>query len=92
MAFLGFRRFPTPIIRPMWPFMISGTIVLYLVHKIEKAGQSVPPYDIDPRNPRENTLSIKEILVIFTDFNKLKQHVKVHLCFGIAESVVRLNF
>ncbi|CAG8482822.1 3594_t:CDS:2 [Dentiscutata heterogama] len=52
MAFLGFRRFPTPIIRPMWPFMISGTIVLYLVHKIEKAGQSVPPYDIDPRNPR----------------------------------------
>ncbi|CAG8561833.1 11161_t:CDS:2, partial [Cetraspora pellucida] len=52
MAFLGFRRFPTPIIKPMWPFMASASIALYLLHKIETAGQSVPPYDVDPRNPR----------------------------------------
>ncbi|CAG8497323.1 9502_t:CDS:2 [Funneliformis caledonium] len=52
MALLGRRSFPTPIVKPLAPFIICASLVLYTVNKIENAAQSVPPYDTDPRNPK----------------------------------------
>ncbi|CAI2169057.1 8866_t:CDS:2 [Funneliformis geosporum] len=52
MALLGRRSFPTPIVKPLAPFIITAGIVLYTVNKIENVARSIPPFDTDPRNPR----------------------------------------
>ncbi|CAG8576948.1 4773_t:CDS:2 [Diversispora eburnea] len=52
MGFLGLRKWPVPIVRPMAPFIASASIVLYAIYKIETIAQSQPPFDTDPRNPR----------------------------------------
>ncbi|RHZ62729.1 hypothetical protein Glove_335g38 [Diversispora epigaea] len=52
MGFLGLRKWPVPIIRPMAPFIASASIVLFAIYKIETIAQSQPPFDTDPRNPR----------------------------------------
>ena len=31
MAFFGFRAYPTPIVKPMWPFFIAAGVVVGLV-------------------------------------------------------------
>ena len=37
MAFLGFRAYPTPVLKPMLPFLIGGAIVFYGVNAGQKA-------------------------------------------------------
>ena len=35
MAFFGFRAYPTPILKPLWPFFASSAIVYYCVSKMQ---------------------------------------------------------
>ncbi|EDR06481.1 uncharacterized protein LACBIDRAFT_294671 [Laccaria bicolor S238N-H82] len=51
MAFLGLRKWPTPIVKPLWPFLIAGSITAYLVGKAQDSGIRSPEWRTDPRNP-----------------------------------------
>lgn len=51
MAFLGFRAYPTPILKPLWPFFASSAIVYYAVAKIQASGVRSPEFAKDPKNP-----------------------------------------
>lgn len=51
MAFLGFRAYPTPILKPLWPFFASSAIVYYVLAKIQYAGVRSPEFAKDPKNP-----------------------------------------
>ncbi|KAM6500060.1 ATPase, F0 complex, subunit J [Amanita muscaria] len=51
MAFLGLRKWSTPIVRPLWPFMISGSVVLYLVYGAQESGVRSEAWRNDARNP-----------------------------------------
>ena len=51
MAFFGFRAYPTPILKPLWPFFASSAIVYYCVSKMQYAGVRSSEYAKDPKNP-----------------------------------------
>ena len=51
MAFFGFRAYPTPILKPLWPFFASSAIVYYCVSKMQYAGVRSETYAKDPKNP-----------------------------------------
>ncbi|KAF9460678.1 ATP synthase j chain-domain-containing protein [Collybia nuda] len=51
MAFLGLRKWPTPILKPLWPFMAAGTLTMYLVSKAQDNAVRSPENRNDPRNP-----------------------------------------
>ncbi|TFK22978.1 hypothetical protein FA15DRAFT_595141 [Coprinopsis marcescibilis] len=51
MAFLGLRKWPTPIARPLWPFAVAGGITMYLVYSAQSAGVRSAEWRKDPRNP-----------------------------------------
>ncbi|KAI0929307.1 hypothetical protein AcW2_005040 [Taiwanofungus camphoratus] len=38
MSFLGLRKWPTPVAKPMWPFIAAGTITFLLVSKAQEIG------------------------------------------------------
>ncbi|KAF9012566.1 ATP synthase j chain-domain-containing protein [Cyathus striatus] len=48
MAFLGMRKWPTPVAKPLWPFMAAGAITMYLVLR---PGIRSTEWRNDPRNP-----------------------------------------
>ncbi|KAG2019696.1 hypothetical protein CC2G_005111 [Coprinopsis cinerea AmutBmut pab1-1] len=51
MAFLGLRKWPTPIAKPLWPFMVAGSITMYLVYGAQQSGVRSAEWRQDPRNP-----------------------------------------
>ncbi|KAJ7583307.1 ATP synthase j chain-domain-containing protein [Mycena floridula] len=51
MAFFGLRKWPTPILRPLWPFMISGAFVTWGISNIQDKMVRSPEYATDPKNP-----------------------------------------
>ncbi|KAG8753650.1 hypothetical protein FRC12_011405 [Ceratobasidium sp. 428] len=51
MALLGFRKFPTPVAKPMAPFFIATGIVYYLVSKAQAAGINSEEHRNSPKNP-----------------------------------------
>ncbi|KAH6902718.1 ATPase, F0 complex, subunit J [Coprinopsis sp. MPI-PUGE-AT-0042] len=51
MAFLGLRKWPTPIVKPLWPFMVAGSVTMYLVYQAQQAGVRSSEFAKDPRNP-----------------------------------------
>ncbi|KAF5383484.1 hypothetical protein D9757_006136 [Collybiopsis confluens] len=55
MAFFGFRKFATPasfhVFRPLWPFMVAGSITVYYIAKIQDSAVRSPEYAKDPKNP-----------------------------------------
>ncbi|KAH7381608.1 ATPase, F0 complex, subunit J [Pyrenochaeta sp. MPI-SDFR-AT-0127] len=50
MSFLG-RKFPASVARPMWPFYVSGLVILYGVNSAATAMATADEYKNDPRNP-----------------------------------------
>ncbi|KAF2034468.1 hypothetical protein EK21DRAFT_108086 [Setomelanomma holmii] len=50
MPLLG-RKFPAPVARPMWPFYVSGLVILYGVNAAATAMATADEYKNDPRNP-----------------------------------------
>ncbi|KXN91463.1 ATP synthase subunit J, mitochondrial [Leucoagaricus sp. SymC.cos] len=57
MAFLGLRKWSTPVARPLWPFMVAGTITLYLVAKAQNSSIRSEEWRNDPRNPYATQIS-----------------------------------
>ncbi|KAG7097608.1 hypothetical protein E1B28_004942 [Marasmius oreades] len=51
MAFAGLRKWPTPFARPLWPFMVAGSITIYFVGKIQDKAVRSPEYAKHPKNP-----------------------------------------
>lgn len=51
MAFLGLRKWPVPVAKPLWPFVAASGITLYLVSKAQEAGVKSEEFRNDPRNP-----------------------------------------
>lgn len=51
MAFFGFRAYPTPLVKPMWPFFIAAGVVFYGVNKLQDMAVSTEEASKDPRNP-----------------------------------------
>ncbi|CCC67184.1 hypothetical protein NCAS_0A06260 [Naumovozyma castellii] len=46
------KRFPTPIVKPLWPFFIAAAVTYYGVSKFADAYGNTDEYINDPRNPR----------------------------------------
>ncbi|KAK9324648.1 ATPase, F0 complex, subunit J [Lipomyces orientalis] len=51
IAFLS-RRYPTPILKPLWPFFVGAAITYYAVGKAADAMMESDEYKNDPRNPK----------------------------------------
>ncbi|TCD65925.1 hypothetical protein EIP91_001993 [Steccherinum ochraceum] len=51
MAFLGLRKWPTPVVRPLWPFMAASGLTFFLVSKMQDLGVKSDEWKNDPRNP-----------------------------------------
>ncbi|KAI5867506.1 serine hydrolase-domain-containing protein [Durotheca rogersii] len=54
MSWLGippFKKFHTPIFRPLWPFFAAGLIVLYGVNSAQTALMNSDEWKDDPRHP-----------------------------------------
>ncbi|KAI9065074.1 hypothetical protein FKP32DRAFT_1590969 [Trametes sanguinea] len=51
MSFLGFRKWPTPVAKPMWPFVAASALTFYLVAKAQDMAVKSETYRNDPRNP-----------------------------------------
>lgn len=51
MSLFGMRKWPTPVLKPMWPFMAAAGITFYLVSKAQEAGIRSPEFRNDPKNP-----------------------------------------
>ena len=51
MAFFGFRAYPTPVLKPMWPFFIAAGVVFVGVNKLQSIAVSTEEASKDPRNP-----------------------------------------
>ncbi|KAH8719411.1 ATPase, F0 complex, subunit J [Phaeosphaeriaceae sp. PMI808] len=50
MPLLG-RKFPAAVARPMWPFYISGLVILYGVNSAASIMSTTDEFKNDPRNP-----------------------------------------
>ncbi len=46
------QRFPTPILKPYWPFFVGGAVTYYLISKAASASAASEEFINDPRNPR----------------------------------------
>ncbi|KAI0094167.1 ATP synthase j chain-domain-containing protein [Irpex rosettiformis] len=57
MSFLGFRRYPTPIVKPLWPFAAASLITFTLISKAQDAAIRSDAYKNDPRNPYREQLA-----------------------------------
>nr|ODO02579.1 F-type H+-transporting ATPase subunit J [Cryptococcus depauperatus CBS 7855] len=47
----GLRAWPTPIVKPLWPFMVSAAITTYGVWTFQDMAVSTPDAIKDPKNP-----------------------------------------
>ncbi|KAI0739335.1 ATP synthase j chain-domain-containing protein [Irpex lacteus] len=60
MSFLGFRRYPTPVVKPLWPFAVASLITLTLISKAQDAAIRSDAYKSDPCNPYREQLAKEE--------------------------------
>ncbi|KAH9920351.1 ATP synthase j chain-domain-containing protein, partial [Fomitopsis serialis] len=51
MSFLGLRKWPTPVAKPMWPFVAASAVTFFLVSKAQDMGVKSETWRNDPRNP-----------------------------------------
>ncbi|EEB07028.1 F0-ATPase subunit J [Schizosaccharomyces japonicus yFS275] len=51
MSFLGYKKYPTPVLRPLLPFIGGAAIVGYLFFKAQDKMLKSDTYKNDPRNP-----------------------------------------
>nr|XP_019049009.1 F-type H+-transporting ATPase subunit J [Kwoniella bestiolae CBS 10118]OCF27939.1 F-type H+-transporting ATPase subunit J [Kwoniella bestiolae CBS 10118] len=47
----GLRAWPTPIVKPLWPFMIAGVVTVGGIWKLQDIAVSSPDALKDPKNP-----------------------------------------
>ncbi|KAK4157403.1 ATP synthase j chain-domain-containing protein [Chaetomidium leptoderma] len=54
MSWLGiapFKKFPTPVLRPMAPFLAAAAVIAYGVNSAQNALMGSDEFKNDPRNP-----------------------------------------
>ncbi|KAH7334799.1 ATP synthase j chain-domain-containing protein [Rhizoctonia solani] len=51
MSLFGFRKWPTPVARPLAPFGVAALITYYLVSKAQEAGVNSEEHRNNPKNP-----------------------------------------
>ncbi|KAA1469171.1 hypothetical protein DENSPDRAFT_590867 [Dentipellis sp. KUC8613] len=51
MAFLGLRKWPTPVVKPLWPFFAASGITFVLISKLQDMAVKSDEFAKDPRNP-----------------------------------------
>ncbi|KAH7886318.1 ATPase, F0 complex, subunit J [Phlebopus sp. FC_14] len=51
MPFFGLRKWPTPVLKPMAPFLAASAITFYLVSTMQDLGVRSEQYAKDPKNP-----------------------------------------
>ncbi|KAF8608392.1 hypothetical protein BDV93DRAFT_519437 [Ceratobasidium sp. AG-I] len=51
MSLFGFRKFPTPVAKPMAPFFIATAVTYYLVSKAQDLGVRSEEHRNSPKNP-----------------------------------------
>ena len=54
------RSYPTPILRPLWPFMVAAGITFYGVNTIQEKLTSTPEAKKDPKNPYGEVVTRKD--------------------------------
>ncbi|CDO53326.1 similar to Saccharomyces cerevisiae YML081C-A ATP18 Subunit of the mitochondrial F1F0 ATP synthase [Geotrichum candidum] len=53
MALFGsFKKYPTPIVKPLWPFFIATGVVAFGISKAATASMNSEEFYNDPRHPR----------------------------------------
>ncbi|KAI6888106.1 hypothetical protein KC318_g16000 [Hortaea werneckii] len=45
------KKFPAPVMKPMWPFYTAGLIIAYGINSAATAMMQSDEYKNDPRNP-----------------------------------------
>ncbi|CAG81134.2 ATPase, F0 complex, subunit J [Yarrowia lipolytica] len=60
MAFGIRRAYPTPIVKPLWPYAVGGVITFFLFAKAANASMNTEEFINDPRNPRFKAGGVKE--------------------------------
>ncbi|TDL21599.1 hypothetical protein BD410DRAFT_789720 [Rickenella mellea] len=60
MAFLGLRKWPTQVARPLWAFVAATSVTVYLVSTIQDIGVKSDTYKNDPRNPYAEKIARQE--------------------------------
>ncbi|KAK7203112.1 ATP synthase subunit J, mitochondrial [Myxozyma melibiosi] len=51
-SFLGWKKYPTPIVKPLWPFMVGAAITYYAIGKAADVMMDTDEFKNDPRNPK----------------------------------------
>ncbi|THH06267.1 hypothetical protein EW145_g4199 [Phellinidium pouzarii] len=51
MAFLGLRKWPTPVARPVAPFVAASALTYYLISTLQDMSVRSETYANDPKNP-----------------------------------------
>ncbi|EJD53284.1 ATPase, F0 complex, subunit J [Auricularia subglabra TFB-10046 SS5] len=51
MSLFGPRRFPVPIVKPLYPFFVAGAVTFLLVGKLQNLMLNSAEFANDPRNP-----------------------------------------
>lgn len=46
------KKFPTPLLKPYWPFFVGGAVVYYTFAKVSDLSANSSEFINDPRNPR----------------------------------------
>ncbi|EIM23292.1 ATP synthase subunit J, mitochondrial [Wallemia mellicola CBS 633.66] len=49
--FFGLRKYPTPVLKPLAPFIAGSIVVYYGVSKIQDAAVATEPHKSSPQNP-----------------------------------------
>ncbi|KAG2360910.1 ATPase, F0 complex, subunit J, partial [Suillus spraguei] len=50
-AYKHLRKWSTPVLRPMAPFLAASVVTFYLVSKMQEMGVRSETYAKDPKNP-----------------------------------------
>lgn len=52
MTFLGMRKYPTPVQKPMMPFVIGGVVMFFAINSLAGSLMETDEWKHDPRNPK----------------------------------------
>ena len=61
MTFLGMRKYPTPVQKPMMPFFIGGVVMFFAMNSLAGSLMESDEWKHDPRNPKgesHNNISV----------------------------------
>ncbi|ODQ78781.1 hypothetical protein BABINDRAFT_38555 [Babjeviella inositovora NRRL Y-12698] len=51
-AFLAYKKFPTPLLKPYWPFMLGMAATAVLINQAKELSQDSDEFINHPKHPR----------------------------------------